>query len=92
MHRRKRQSTLPAELSIERVASSVFVLGSAAKRNEPSRRSQSVSQSDLPYLSRQATMGRNSQFHNLTAEDRELLGGIEYRALKLLLKIIIGKQ
>jgi hypothetical protein len=42
------------------------------------------------YLSSQATIGRNSQFQNLTKEDRELLGGLEYRALKLLLKIVVG--
>ncbi|CAI7627704.1 unnamed protein product [Penicillium crustosum] len=35
-------------------------------------------------------MGRNSQFHNLSAKDRETLGGIEYRSLKLLLKIVVG--
>lgn len=45
---------------------------------------------NLPELSVQATLGRNSQFHNLTAADRERLGGIEYRSLKLLLKIVIG--
>lgn len=30
------------------------------------------------------TVGRNSQFHDLTAEEREHLGGCEYRALKVL--------
>jgi hypothetical protein len=45
---------------------------------------------DLPYISNSVTIGRNSTFHNLTAEDRERLGGIEYRALKLLLKIVTG--
>jgi hypothetical protein len=45
----------------------------------------------MPYLSSQATIGRNSQFQNLTKEDRELLGGLEYRALKLLLKIVVGE-
>ena len=45
----------------------------------------------LPNLSSNATVGRNSQFHNLTERDRELLGGIEYRSLKLLLKIVTGK-
>jgi hypothetical protein len=44
----------------------------------------------MPYLSSQATIGRNSQFQNLTKEDRELLGGLEYRALRLLLKIVVG--
>lgn len=30
------------------------------------------------------TVGRNAQFHDLTAEEREQLGGCEYRALKVL--------
>lgn len=37
-----------------------------------------------PYLSYQPTIGRNSFFVNLTEEQREELGGIEYRALKTL--------
>ncbi|RDW60458.1 putative potassium uptake transporter [Aspergillus mulundensis] len=45
---------------------------------------------NLPGLSSQATLGRNSQFLNLTTEDRERLGGIEYRSLRLLLKIVIA--
>jgi hypothetical protein len=49
-----------------------------------------MKQLDLPKVSPQATIGRNSQFHNLSAEDRERLGGIEYRSLKLLLKIVTG--
>ena len=35
------------------------------------------------YLSRDK-VGRNGQFHDLTSEERESLGGTEYRALKLL--------
>ncbi|KAL2866617.1 putative potassium uptake transporter [Aspergillus lucknowensis] len=46
--------------------------------------------SNLPGLSSQATLGRNSQFLNLTEKDRERLGGVEYRSLRLLLKIVIG--
>lgn len=45
----------------------------------------------VPWLSRQVTIGRNSNFHGLSAQDREELGGIEYRSLKILLKILIGK-
>lgn len=30
------------------------------------------------------TVGRNAQFHNLTTDEREQLGGCEYRALKVL--------
>lgn len=44
----------------------------------------------LPWLSKQVTIGRNSNFHGLSAKDREELGGIEYRSLKILLKILIG--
>lgn len=46
----------------------------------------------LPWLSRQVTVGRNSDFRGLSAQDREELGGIEYRSLKILLKILIGKS
>lgn len=71
----------------------MFVLGSTPTL-EKRERSRSVSRArsaDLPYLSREVTVGRNSQFRNLTAEDRERLGGIEYRALKLLLKVVFGQ-
>ncbi|KAK5174893.1 uncharacterized protein LTR77_000029 [Saxophila tyrrhenica] len=43
----------------------------------------------LPQLSRHASVGRNSMFQNLTRKDKELLGGVEYRSLKLLLKIVV---
>lgn len=43
----------------------------------------------MPYLSWQPTLGRNSQFVNLTEEQREELGGIEYRSLKTLAKVLI---
>lgn len=33
-------------------------------------------------------VGRNSQFHGLTREEREALGGVEYRAIKLLSYIV----
>lgn len=44
----------------------------------------------MPYLSWQPTLGRNSAFVNLTEEQREELGGIEYRALKTLVKVLAG--
>lgn len=69
----------------------MFVLGS---RPTAERRLSSTSQhprsNNLPGLSKQVTIGRNSQFHDLTPEDAERLGGIEYTALKLLLKIVCG--
>jgi hypothetical protein len=63
----------------------------------PRRHSSSSLQTDqhvemLPWLSRQVTVGRNSNFYGLSAKDREELGGIEYRSLKVLLKILIGRS
>lgn len=43
----------------------------------------------MPYLSWSPTVGRNSAFVDLTEEQREELGGIEYRALKLLAIILV---
>lgn len=42
----------------------------------------------MPYLSWTPTIGRNSNFVDLTEEQREELGGIEYRALKMLACIL----
>jgi potassium uptake Trk family protein len=44
---------------------------------------------DMPYLSWHPTMGRNSQFPGLTLEQREELGGIEYRSLRTLAVILV---
>ncbi|KAK8108612.1 hypothetical protein PG984_014413 [Apiospora sp. TS-2023a] len=43
-----------------------------------------------PYLSWQPTIGRNSEFLDLTEEQREELGGIEYRSLKALAIVVTG--
>ncbi|KAF2649762.1 potassium transport protein TRK1/TRK2 [Lophiostoma macrostomum CBS 122681] len=43
----------------------------------------------MPYLSWTPTVGRNSAFVDLTEEQREELGGIEYRSLKLLALILV---
>jgi len=45
----------------------------------------------MPYLSYAATVGRNSTFIDLTEEQREELGGIEYRSLKTLAFVLIGE-
>jgi potassium uptake Trk family protein len=42
----------------------------------------------MPYLSWEPTVGRNSMFVDLTEEQREELGGIEYRSLKSLALIL----
>ncbi|OAA65958.1 potassium ion transporter [Niveomyces insectorum RCEF 264] len=42
-----------------------------------------------PYLSWEPTLGRNSAFLGLTEEQREELGGIEYRSLKTLALVLL---
>lgn len=53
--------------------------GWASKENEQA----------TPYLSWQATIGRNSAFVDLTEDQREELGGIEYRSLKTLAVVLV---
>ncbi|KAE8158824.1 cation transport protein-domain-containing protein [Aspergillus tamarii] len=89
IRRRLRDASNP----LERVASSLFVLGSQPSKTQGSQLREAISiskSSNLPSISAEATLGRNSKFYNLTAEDRERLGGIEYRALKILLKTVLG--
>jgi potassium uptake Trk family protein len=45
---------------------------------------------DMPYLSYTPTIGRNSNFLGLTMEQREELGGIEYRSLRTLAYVLAG--
>ncbi|KZV69989.1 hypothetical protein PENSPDRAFT_651888 [Peniophora sp. CONT] len=42
----------------------------------------------VPYISFDAIIGRNSRFHELTNEQLEELGGVEYRALNALLWLL----
>lgn len=44
----------------------------------------------VPYISFSAVVGRNSQFKDLTEEQLDELGGVEYRALKLLFWIVVS--
>lgn len=53
--------------------------GWASKENEQA----------TPYLSWQPTIGRNSAFVDLTEDQREELGGIEYRSLKTLAIVLV---
>lgn len=93
-HRDSHRLALSAARSVEKAASSALILGRSTLLNRAQQRSASIERRsmDLPQLSRHVTVGRNSQFHNLSEADREILGGIEYRSLKLLFKIIIGNE
>lgn len=88
----RRSSSMHNRMSLERTTSRVTFETHPSRPRAP-RMTSTVSlskNSNLPGLSSQATLGRNSQFYNLTTEDRERLGGVEYRSLKLLLKIVVG--
>lgn len=55
----------------------------------PSRSNQEPSFSIDTFLKQnKVNVGRNGQFHNLTAREREYLGGVEYRAIKLLIATV----
>ncbi|KAF3912609.1 hypothetical protein AA313_de0206277 [Arthrobotrys entomopaga] len=93
-YRPTRRRRLSGSMSIERVTP-FFVLGITHSQETAirTRRKSDVSLNlnlNMPTLSSQATLGRNSNFKNLTVADREELGGMEYRALKLLFKIVVG--
>ncbi|KAG4421824.1 hypothetical protein IFR04_005074 [Cadophora malorum] len=79
----KKPGTSPAEPGFLRRIRSGQPLSRSTSRTE------SIDHA-LPYLSYAPTVGRNSTFVNLTQEQREELGGIEYRALKTLAIILIG--
>jgi Trk/Ktr/HKT type cation transporter len=42
----------------------------------------------VPYISFDAVVGRNSYFHDLSKEEVEELGGVEYRTLRMLLWLV----
>lgn len=91
-HRLSTRSMHSRTRTLERVITSVFVPGNSPGYEGTGH---SITQNNkknysLSIFSSHATVGRNSQFHNLSVEDRERLGGIEYRSLKLLLKIVTG--
>jgi hypothetical protein len=55
----------------------------------PARSNQEQSFSIDTFLKQnKVNVGRNGQFHNLTAREREYLGGVEYRAIKLLIATV----
>ncbi|ODH13097.1 hypothetical protein ACO22_07604 [Paracoccidioides brasiliensis] len=101
-HDRRRLPTMERifsrAVSMEYAASNAFILGKASHKRSRSRSSNPGSRSsskarqspNMPYLSYQPTIGRNSRFLDLTDEQRDELGGIEYRSLRLLAKIVFG--
>ena len=69
--------------TLERVVSNTF------KRHRSSSPASRKTVEPMPYLSYTPTIGRNSAFVDLTDEQRDELGGIEYRSLKVLAYILV---
>ena len=84
-NRSKRTSTFDKAPSTARPRSRAGTFGSFRNSSEKDRGD------SLPYLSWQPTIGRNSAFVDLTEDQREELGGIEYRSLKTLAIILVCK-
>ncbi|ODM23733.1 hypothetical protein SI65_01322 [Aspergillus cristatus] len=61
-----------------------------ASNTQPEGTSDVGNRDETPYLSWNATPGRNSTFIGLTEAQRDELGGIEYRSLKTLAVILIS--
>lgn len=82
-------ATAATSMSIERIASSMFVLGETQDGARARSREPSVSRSRTgPPQTAAAPGGREASLQHLSKEE---LGGIEYRSLWLLLKIILGE-
>lgn len=60
----------------------------AADGQQGQQHDEKSSHFDMRHFLMHRHAGRNAQFHDLTAEERELLGGCEYRALKILAIIV----
>ncbi|KAI3393936.1 hypothetical protein diail_3460 [Diaporthe ilicicola] len=64
-------------------------VGQETGRGRPVRPNQEQTFSIDTFLKQnKVNVGRNGQFHNLTAKEREYLGGVEYRAIKLLIATV----
>lgn len=87
----RRRSTLerilPKSSTLDRAISTAL---RRRRDGSPASHRSSFSQSNLPYLSFSTTLGRNSTFYDLTEEQRKELGGVEYRALRLLAVILVA--
>ncbi|GAA5889942.1 hypothetical protein JCM5296_003656 [Sporobolomyces johnsonii] len=76
----ERSVTMPRTTTIMSTHSQVSGFGAHAVTGEHVK--------PVSYISFDAVVGRNSRFHHLTTAQQEELGGVEYRALTLLLRIV----
>jgi Cation transport protein len=89
-HRRTGSLAFPRAATYERVLSNAF--GRRRRDESPNSRMSRRSSMTLPYFTFTPTVGRNSLFFDLTEDQRDELGGVEYRAVKTLLWVLLGKH
>lgn len=93
--RGRRLSSHATSMSIERIATSIFVLGDTqdgARSSSRSRDASAVRGAGSLHQTPSSATAHVERTHNLKSLSKEELGGIEYRSLWLLLKIIVGEQ
>ncbi|CAG9951597.1 unnamed protein product [Clonostachys rosea f. rosea IK726] len=86
---RRRSMSRESVTGVAHIAKSMLILDADSTHHRERRHSTQVRDETLG-LSHFATIGRNSEFTNMTRSDWEKLGGTEYRSLQLLLKIVVG--
>lgn len=86
---RQRKPHLPSALTLEAAINRIKRRRAESPASRLSRSKSFYEQEPKPYLSYTPTIGRNSAFVDLTDEQREELGGIEYRSLKTLSRILL---
>ena len=68
-------------------STSIYSRIKRGERDQPADK-ENMSHGEYPRYLTRTTTGRNSQFHGLSQEQREHLGGVEYRAITLLSWIV----
>lgn len=81
---------IPRSQTLEAFTSGFSRGRSTSPMSKLSRRTTRADPGPMPYLSYVPTVGRNSAFVDLTEDQKDELGGLEYQALKLLAKILVG--
>lgn len=89
-HRRRPSSLRKWRTPMARLTSNILPNESDDEEHYFSEGGHSLSRTmSTNYLSWKPTIGRNSTFVHLTDDQKEELGGVEYRAIKLLIKILV---
>ncbi|CCE79322.1 Piso0_001379 [Millerozyma farinosa CBS 7064] len=90
-HKRHKKNKVKKRRSLSKLSTSIFDNDNQL-RNSTTDATDNRSLSKVMstgYLSWNPTIGRNSNFVRMTDEQKEELGGVEYRAVKLLIKILV---